>query len=105
MRKQAEMGQYHGSIPTYGYCFHDGVHTKLHLDTEAASIVRGIFDQRLAGMSYADIARNLNEKELETPTVYLQRKGWAPEAKKSVKFWDGNLISVSFLSEGFWLLS
>lgn len=86
------MGQYHGSIPTYGYCFHDGVHTKLHLDTEAASIVRGIFDQRLAGMSYADIARDLNEKELETPTVYLQRKGWAPETKKSVQFWDGNLV-------------
>ena len=86
------MGQYHGSIPTYGYCFHDGVHTKLHLDTEAASIVRGIFDQRLAGMSYADIARALNEKELETPTVYLQRKGWAPESKKSVQFWDGNLV-------------
>lgn len=59
------MGQYHGSIPTYGYCFHDGVHTKLHLDTEAASIVRGIFDQRLAGMSYADIARALNEKNLK----------------------------------------
>ena len=47
MRKQAEMGQYHGSIPTYGYCFHDGVHTKLHLDTEAASVVRGIFDQKI----------------------------------------------------------
>ena len=73
MRKQAEMGQYHGSIPTYGYCFHDGVHTKLHLDTEAASVVRGIFDQRLEGKTYADIARDLNKKEVETPTVYLQR--------------------------------
>ena len=62
MRKQAEMGQYHGSIPTYGYCFHDGVHTKLHLDTEAASVVRGIFDQRLEGKTYADIARDLNKK-------------------------------------------
>ena len=94
MRKQAEMGQYHGSIPTYGYCFHDGVHTKLHLDTEAASVVRGIFDQRLEGKTYADIARDLNKKEVETPTVYLQRKGWAPEAKKSVKFWDGNLVKL-----------
>ena len=70
---------------------------KLHLDTEAASIVRGIFDQRLAGMSYADIARDLNEKELETPTVYLQRKGWAPETKKSVQFWDGNLVKQIYL--------
>ena len=94
MRKQAEMGQYHGSIPTYGYCFHDGVHTKLHLDMEAASVVRGIFDQRLEGKTYADIARDLNKKEVETPTVYLQRKGWAPEAKKSVKFWDGNLVKL-----------
>lgn len=92
MRKQAEMGQYHGSIPTYGYCFHDGVHTKLHLDTEAAAIVRGIFDQRLKGNTYADIARDLNKKEVETPTIYLQRKGWAPETKKSVKFWDGSLV-------------
>ena len=65
MRKQAEMGQYHGSIPTYGYCFHDGVHTKLHLDTEAAAIVRGIFDQRLEGKTYADIARDLNKKKLK----------------------------------------
>lgn len=94
MRKQAEMGQYHGSIPTYGYCFHDGVHTKLHLDTEAAAIVREIFDQRLKGNTYADIARDLNKKEVETPTIYLQRKGWAPEAKKSVKFWDGNLVKL-----------
>lgn len=63
-------------------------------DTEAASVVRGIFDQRLEGKTYADIARDLNKKEVETPTVYLQRKGWAPEAKKSVKFWDGNLVKL-----------
>lgn len=63
-------------------------------DTEAASVVRGIFDQRLEGKTYADIARDLNKKEVETPTVYFQRKGWAPEAKKSVKFWDGNLVKL-----------
>lgn len=94
LKKQAEMGKYHGSIPTYGYCFHDGVHTKLYLDTEAAAIVRGIFDQRLEGKTYADIARDLNEKAVETPTVYQQRKGWAPETKKSVKFWDGNVVKL-----------
>ena len=63
-------------------------------DTEAASVVRGIFDQRLEGKTYADIARDLNKKEVETPTVYFQRKGWTPEAKKSVKFWDGNLVKL-----------
>lgn len=76
MRKQAEMGQYHGSIPTYGYCFHDGVHTKLHLDTEAASVVRGIFDQRLEGKTYADIARDLNKKKLKhLPYIFKGKAG------------------------------
>lgn len=92
LRKQAEMGKFHGAIPTYGYCFKNGVHTKLHLDEEASVIVRGIFDQRLEGKGYTQIARELNEKEVETPTAYLKRKGWVPEEKKSSEFWSGFMV-------------
>lgn len=98
MRKQAEMGKFHGSIPTYGYCFKDGVHTELHLDREAATIVRGIFDQRLGGKKYSEIARGLNEKKIETPTRYLQRKGWAPAEKSSLEFWNGEMIKRILLN-------
>ena len=49
MRKQAEAGKYHGSVPPYGYMFKNEDKTVLHLDREVSGNVRFIFDKRLEG--------------------------------------------------------
>lgn len=91
VRKSAEAGKYMGSIPPYGYLFSENTKTALVIDKETAPIVRMIFDRRLAGAGYSDIARELEEKEIISPYAYLTGKGfvcckvnvrlqWTPES-------------------------
>ena len=75
-RKQAEIGKYNGSNPPYGYQFNGDDKTSLIIDKNAAKIVRYIFDERLKGMRYVDIARRLNEAEIDPPAVYLNKNGY-----------------------------
>ena len=77
MRKQAEAGKYHGSIPPFGYQFNGNDKTSLLLDKEASPIIRLIFDKRMEGLRYSEIADYLNESRVVTPMEYLQRKGFA----------------------------
>ena len=39
--------------------------------------VRFIFDKRLEGEKYSEIAKMMNEKGIETPTAYLLKKGYS----------------------------
>lgn len=75
-RKYAEAGRYWGSVPPYGYLFTEETPKKLAIDKETAPIVRLIFDRRLAGIGHCDIARELEEKKICTPAVYLRSKGF-----------------------------
>ena len=85
MRKQAEAGKYHGSVPPYGYMFKNEDKTVLHLDREVSGNVRFIFDKRLEGEKYSEIAKMMNEKGIETPTAYLLKKGYSLYNHKSEK--------------------
>lgn len=78
MKKQAEAGKYKGSMPPFGYCFHGEDRTSLFIDEEVSWIVRLIFDERLSGKGYTDIAKLLNERNIITPAAYLKEKGFAP---------------------------
>lgn len=78
MKKQAETGKYKGSMPPFGYCFHGEDRTSLFIDEEVSWIVRLIFDERLSGKNYTDIAKLLNERNIITPAAYLKKKGFAP---------------------------
>ncbi|GAA6410244.1 recombinase family protein [Blautia hominis] len=75
-RKLDELGRFTGSIPPYGYQFNGDDKTSLLLDTEVAQVVRRIFDERLKGTTYANIARHLNEAEIAPPALYLTKKGY-----------------------------
>ena len=68
-RKQAETGKYQGVIPTYGYQFQGTDRSTLVLDKEVSWVVRLIFDKRLAGDSYAAIARALNHSRVHSPML------------------------------------
>ena len=63
-------------FPPFGYKFPKDCKTALLLDSEAAKIVRFIFERYLEGMYAMEIARLLNEKNVITPTRYLQEKGY-----------------------------
>lgn len=78
MKKQAEAGKYKGSMPPFGYCFHGEDRTSLFIDGEVSWIVRLIFDERLSGKNYTDIAKLLNERNIITPAAYLKKKGFVP---------------------------
>ncbi len=92
MRKQAEMGKYHGPMPPYGYMFKNGDRTVLFLDKEVSGNVRFIFDKRMEGGKYTEIAKMLNEKGIETPTAYLLRKGYAPSNLQFYHVWNAYMV-------------
>lgn len=92
-RKRAEAGKHFGPIPPYGYLFPVGSKTSLVIDEEVAPIVRMIFDRRLAGHGYSDIARELEEKEILSPYAYLTGKGFVC-CKVSVRLqWTPGIVS------------
>ena len=92
-RKRAEAGKHFDPIPPYGYLFPVGSKTSLVIDEEAAPIVRMIFDRRLAGHGYSDIARELEEKEILSPYAYLTGKGFVC-CKVSVRLqWTPGIVS------------
>lgn len=76
MRKNAEMGRYHGAVPPFGYKFPEGCRTALLIDEEAAKTVRLIFQYFLSGKRSVEIARLLNENQVITPTEYMRSKGY-----------------------------
>lgn len=92
LRKSAEAGKFKGSIPPYGYQFRGDSKTSLILDPEAAKVVRLIFDRRLAGHGYSDIARELQEKNVITPTAYLSEKGFKCSNTDFLLQWTGRII-------------
>jgi DNA invertase Pin-like site-specific DNA recombinase len=78
-----EQGRHQGGRPPYGYQLGDaGPHPnqvqaswdrrrhRLEVDPVTAPHVRWIFARRLAGMSTAGIARELNERRIPSPGVY-----------------------------------
>lgn len=92
MRKQAEMGKHHGPMPPYGYRFKNGDRTVLLLDKEVSDNVRFIFDKRMEGKNYTEIAKMLNERQIETPTAYLLRKGYAPNNIQFLHVWNCHMV-------------
>ena len=55
------------SVPPYGYMFKNEDKTVLHLDREVSGNVRFIFDKRLEGEKYSEIAKNDERKGNENP--------------------------------------
>ena len=78
--QKMRQGKYLGGHVPYGLMKNPENKHKLMADTEAAAVVREIFDMALDGMKIVDIARVLNERGVETPAEYYRRKH--PESRK-----------------------
>ena len=62
----------------------------MELDSEAAAVVREIFDMMLAGMGLLDIARNMDDRYIKCAAVYMHDKG---EAVNLVSGFDGLCVT------------
>lgn len=89
MRKLAEMGCFVGGTAPFGYQFDGEDKRKLIIDPEAAACVRQIFDKRLKGIKYSDIAKEFNMLGIPTPAVYLMGKGRYHGSTRCVPQWNG----------------
>ena len=72
--QKMKQGKYIGGHVPYGLMKDPEDKHKLILDPEAATVVREIFDMALNKMRFVDIARVLNERGVDTPARYYQRK-------------------------------
>lgn len=92
LRKCAEAGKYHGSIPPFGYRFNGTDKTSLLVDEDASWIVRTIYDKRLAGKNYSEIARELNREGIITPAEYLRKKGFSCLNNGMIPVWERKTV-------------
>ncbi len=72
-RTKAEKGEFIGAFAPYGYKKYPNDITKLVIDEEVADVVRYIFSEYNKGNGLSYIARRLNERKIECPSIYKQR--------------------------------
>ncbi len=72
-KTKAEKGEFIGAFAPYGYKKAPNDITKLVIDEEVADVVKFIFSEYNKGNGLSYIARELNEKHIECPSVYKQR--------------------------------
>ena len=92
-RKAAEKGEFMGNIPIYGYTLKKGDCSKLVIEHETAKIVSDIFSWFTQGKRLGEIAQILNEKQIDTPAVYLGKKGYKV-ARKGNNIWYATTIKA-----------
>lgn len=74
-----------GSIP-YGYKRVPGDKQTLHIDAEAAAVVRRIFDMAASGASLAQIGQTLSDEKVLIPSAYEER--YHPESARHHSYHD-----------------
>ena len=81
-------GEFIGSWAAYGYqkCADD--RHRIEPDEETAAVVWDIFQWRLSGLSYQNIARKLNERGIPSPARYHYLKGDAKSEKYANTVWS-----------------
>ena len=92
-------GEFIGSWAPYGYRKSDTDNHKLEINEETAHVVRMIFQWRLSGVSYLQIARQLNEQDIPAPARYHYMKGEAKSERFASSVWHVAMVKKILLSE------
>lgn len=72
-KAKAEKGEFIGAFAPCGYKKAPNNITRLVIDDKVADVVRYIFSEYNKGNGLSFIARRLNERKIECPSVYKQR--------------------------------
>lgn len=97
-RTQAMKGQFVGSFAAYGYKKSENSHLKIEVDKEVAPAVEYIFDSYLSGKGLSHIARQLNEKGIDIPSVY-KRKTTKYHNKAKTTLWGHSTVRKILTNE------
>lgn len=94
-----QCGEFIGTWAAYGYqkCA-DDTH-RIEPSEETAPIVRNIFQWRLDGMSYLQIARKLNDMGIPSPARYHYLRGDAKSERYANTLWQTQTIKKLLSSE------
>ena len=92
-------GEFIGSWAPYGYQKSVADHHKLEINEETAPVVRMIFQWRLSGISYLQIARQLNAQGIPAPARYHYMKGEAKSERFANSVWHVAMVKKVLLSE------
>ncbi len=101
LKRKRKDGQFVGAFTCYGYQKSKEDKHKLVVDTEAAEVVKKIFDAFLKGYSCKEIADKLTQQKILTPTEYKRAKGITfqnPNAKQNAG-WSYNTIKKILTNE------
>jgi len=96
---EKQNGEFIGSWAPYGYRKCDSDKHKLEPDKETAPIVRMIFQWRLSGTSYLQIARRLNEQGIPSPARYHYLRGEVKSERLGNSLWHTAMVKNVLLSE------
>ncbi len=87
-------GEYTSGVYPYGYKKSDADRRKLEIDTEAASVVKKIFEWRVRGKSCPWIANYLNELAIPSPGLYRFMNGKQSFKKCQNSKWKAEQVST-----------
>lgn len=99
LRGKQERGEFIGAWATYGYLKSEEDKHRLVLDDEVAHIVRYVFQWRLMGMSYQNIARKLTQLGIPSPSQHRYAKGLVKDARFACVHWKISTIKAMLDSE------
>lgn len=92
-------GEFIGSWAPYGYQKSTADRHKLEIDPETAPVVRMIFQWRVSGISYQQIARRLNEQGIPAPARYHYMRGEVKSERLSKSIWHVAMVKKLLSSE------
>ena len=92
-------GEFIGDWAAYGYrrCADD--YHRIEPDENTAPIVQNIFQWRVSGMAYGQIARRLTEQGIPTPSQYLHQQGLITTDRYDNSAWGPSIVKKILTSE------
>lgn len=87
LRGKQERGEFIGAWAAYGYLKDPEDKHRLIVDDDTAPTVRDIFHWRLSGMSYQNIAWELNRRDIPSPSRYRFEKGLVKDKRFANAVW------------------
>lgn len=99
LQEKQERGDFIGNWAAYGYLKDPEDKHRLVVDEETAPVVRDIFQWRLAGMGYSEIAKKLIDSGIPSPSRYRFEKGMVKSKRFANSIWTGDTIKQMVSSE------
>lgn len=99
LQEKQERGEFIGDWAAYGYLKDPEDKHHLVVDEETAPVVRDIFNWRLMGMDYQEIAKKLIGLGIPSPSRYRFEKGMVKSKRFADSIWTGDNIRKMISSE------